>query len=174
MRFQSTRPLRGATSSSKSPRRAARFQSTRPLRGATGLAAAVGTIPTGFNPRAPCGARRSRCSRPTRTTTSFNPRAPCGARQGANSLKHLTQPFQSTRPLRGATRDTDGQAMMDCEFQSTRPLRGATFKPCKCVTFKSVSIHAPLAGRDQEHAERQGCLEVSIHAPLAGRDTPQS
>ena len=60
------------------------------------------------------------------TTSYFNPRAPCGARRS------------------------------DCVIYQR---------------FANISIHAPLAGRDQELIHRAVCLYISIHAPLAGRDT---
>ena len=78
-----------------------------------------------FNPRAPCGARRS--SPPERLSAPwyFNPRAPCGARRWSTSADTFSREFQPTRPLRGATR------LFKCNkisfiFQPTRPLRGAT------------------------------------------------
>ena len=56
------------------------FQSTRPVRGATSCAITALIMTIYFNPRAPCGARR-----PARTYCgtrgNFNPRAPCGARR---------------------------------------------------------------------------------------------
>ena len=33
-----------------------------------------------------------------------------------------------------------------------------------------ISIHAPLAGRDEDDMVRYNTIEISIHAPLAGRD----
>ena len=56
---------------------------------------------------------------------NFNPRAPCGAR----------------RP--GKTR-----AARRWKFQSTRPLRGATTMADETALTAVISIHAPLAGRD--------------------------
>ena len=56
------------------------FQSTRPVRGATSCLPGSCRCPRRFNPRAPCGARPSPPPRPSRRP-SFNPRAPCGARQ---------------------------------------------------------------------------------------------
>ena len=56
-----------------------RFQSTRPLRGATPAVRYLRKNIFHFNPRAPCGARhrsRSICL----ADCDFNPRAPCGAR----------------------------------------------------------------------------------------------
>ncbi len=78
-------------------------------------------------------------------------------------------------------------------FQSTRPLRGATYPRCHCGPDSRISIHAPLAGRDNTEMVRAilegrfqstrplrgatevepragGMREISIHAPLAGRD----
>ena len=80
-RFQSTRPLRGATAA----RRALgtvrkKFQSTRPLRGATRRAGMAG--------------RKS-------TISIHAPLAGRDADQRETMCKHW--PFQSTRPLRGAT-----------------------------------------------------------------------
>ena len=36
--------------------------------------------------------------------------------------------------------------------------------------MKSISIHAPLAGRDRNHFGSSRIIQISIHAPLAGRD----
>ena len=79
----------------------------------------------------------------------FNPRAPCGARPYSSMIHCTSVRFQSTRPLRGAT----------VNF---------THKP-SAVT---ISIHAPLAGRDLEQfgKVRVVMVTISIHAPLAGRD----
>ena len=57
------------------------FQSTRPVRGATAFTAQKMRPWSSFNPRAPCGARRTRCIGLFGTPSSFNPRAPCGARR---------------------------------------------------------------------------------------------
>ena len=79
--FQSSRPLRGATMSQTTDTHADFiFQSSRPLRGATSSAGPGPGACLHFNPRAPCGARPASlpsCSR----APNFNPRAPCGARQ---------------------------------------------------------------------------------------------
>ena len=83
-------------------------------------------------------------------------------------------------------------------FQSTRPLRGATLDAIGKGFAVSISIHAPLAGRDylpieeinstqkfQSTRPLRGAtvprprlygqrLHISIHAPLAGRDLRHS
>ncbi|EGK58589.1 hypothetical protein HMPREF9081_1895 [Centipeda periodontii DSM 2778] len=49
-------------------------------------------------------------------------------------------------------------------------MRGATLL-CVCVTAsKTVSIHAPRAGRDKDIQKLERVMSVSIHAPRAGRD----
>ena len=55
----------------------------------------------------------------------FNPRAPCGARRTRSETRCICILFQPTRPLRGATY-TILHADHMTRFQPTRPLRGAT------------------------------------------------
>ena len=55
--------------------------------------------------------------------------------------------FQSTRPVRGATLH-HAAPPSDPLFQSTRPVRGATSNSPHLKTPKTISIHAPRAGRD--------------------------
>ena len=126
-----------------------KFQSTRPMRGATAEWCRSSTPGTNFNPRAPCGARPLllrfarlhlifQSTRPMRgatmdegrgirTTYDFNPRAPCGARLPLNPILFFSWIFQSTRPM-----------------------RGATSKDTQSLTNKTISIHAPHAGRDSK------------------------
>ena len=127
--FQPTRPLRGATISCNSSRDTAIFQPTRPLRGATIAGTRLVRVIPDFNPRAPCGARRSLAILQG-IPPYFNPRAPCGARQRCPPCSGVQWLFQPTRPLRGATRFF------------LRPL-----------PISEISTHAPLAGRDQGHGQ---------------------
>ena len=103
-RFQSTRPIRGATVSAEQTEYNSLFQSTRPIRGATSVRISEVSQPFYFNPRAPYGARRSVkmlslalcrisihaphtgrdafiCFPSPSTLINFNPRAPYGARR---------------------------------------------------------------------------------------------
>ena len=123
------------------------FQSTRPLRGATG------------QDRTGVGGG-----------LYFNPRAPCGARPLSLRFALLHPEFQSTRPLRGATPAYTKRELAEL-FQSTRPLRGATVASIIFLTPLSISIHAPLAGRDGRPGRPRVRARISIHAPLAGRDS---
>ena len=152
LKFQSTRPVRGATPTRHTPRTSSEFQSTRPVRGAT--------APMAYHKR---------------RVRHFNPRAPCGARLAGNGLTYAELKFQSTRPVRGATtlaqvrlasmiisihapragRD-ENQAMytdLGLTFQSTRPVRGATRSSSVHHAALVISIHAPRAGRDRERRD---------------------
>ena len=123
------------------------FQSTRPGRSATSTSRYRSGTMAGFNPRAPGGARQ-RCSatafsvllfqstRPGRSATlaviawclqhkCFNPRAPGGARRRLVQYDWFGSEFQSTRPGRSATK-----SIRDIGENSL------------------VSIHAPRAERD--------------------------
>ena len=78
--FQSTHPLRGATTPKLLQSRNCRFQSTHPLRGAT-VSVCLGV----------------------KDLQHFNPRTPCGVRLHAGNAACFSLLFQSTHPLRGAT-----------------------------------------------------------------------
>ena len=173
LQFQSTRPARGATATSRdrpAPRtglihapRAGRdpctacrreslsmFQSTRPARGATLHQLGRPQPIRCFNPRAPRGARRS-----------WTP--------GNRSV------FQSTRPARGATTYHRVDPTPVCQFQSTRPRGARPASRTDWMTAFLVSIHAPRAGRDDRTWNLRADLAgVSIHAPRAGRDSATS
>ena len=119
--------------------------------------------------------------------------APLAGRDGLGTCSpgSISQ-FQSTRPLRGATAAdqrrhhikshfnprapcgarllAEAKAVTGLEFQSTRPLRGATNVGAYCAALHTISIHAPLAGRDPSCLTRCSPRRISIHAPLAGRD----
>ena len=102
-KFQSTLPLRGATTFPHDSTQSRRFQSTLPLRGATA---------------GRCRVRWIRCY--------FNPHSPCGERPSITPRRASRMLFQSTLPLRGATRPSFLACAVTVLFQSTLPLRGAT------------------------------------------------
>ena len=79
------------------------FQSTHPLRGATSCNCVIVSINMNFNPRTPCGVRPSTL-RFSANSLNFNPRTPCGVRPRQNMASRTVVTFQSTHPLRGATR----------------------------------------------------------------------
>ena len=78
--FQSTRPLRGATSRLWSLAGPACISIHAPLAGRDWCRRDCGRSRWNFNPRAPCGARLT-CGGIGGAAIDFNPRAPCGARR---------------------------------------------------------------------------------------------
>ncbi len=145
--FQSTRPMRGATTlddlrgsgslvsihaphAGRDPRISRsgisrrQFQSTRPMRGATTQALNThrGLVVSIHAPRVG--------------------RDNVGIGCGLGNIQ-----FQSTRPVWGATPDVVAQTGMS-EFQSTRPVWGATQSNGRRCSAQNVSIHAPRVGRD--------------------------
>ena len=189
-----------------------RFQSTRPMRGATALFPAP-CMRRHVSIHAPHAGRDLARHWVISCIKGFNPRAPCGARPLPLQALQWMEMFQSTRPMRGATRKSAVMRMLlqvsihaphagrdSCHigehlgdmFQSTRPMRGATARDRCSSSRVQVSIHAPHAGRDVEYdktetlirfqstrpmrgathrAREERCRrDVSIHAPHAGRD----
>ena len=57
-----------------------KFQSTHPVRGATTCRTVSTHVRAYFNPRTPCGVRLGKIS-PERSASYFNPRTPCGVRR---------------------------------------------------------------------------------------------
>ena len=168
------------------------FQSTRPSRGAT-IFYRGHQPPQAISIHAPLAGRDRRCWKTLSPLSNFNPRAPRGARPPVlENLVPIIQ-FQSTRPSRGAT-SRHCSPVIRLVFQSTRPSRGATIGRVESVRLRPISIHAPLAGRDEQknrimslfgyfnpraprgarHSSAVSCFKsgkISIHAPLAGRDS---
>ena len=133
--FQSTHPLRGATLVSPPALLALCISIHAPLAGCDppGLPGqAVGEISI-HAPLAGCDVAAFHASA---RDADFNPRTPCGVR-----LPALTD-----------------QAVM-ARFQSTHPLRGATALLKEIEQGFAISIHAPLAGCDDE-------LRVKKHDPV--------
>ena len=167
-RFQSTRPVWGATVRAEPEMVSAPFQSTRPVWGATFVGRSTITQSTisihaprvgrdlfnavhavhlrNFNPRAPCGARRF-CTPLPPSNSYFNPRAPCGARPRRRPVYSPIITFQSTRPVWGATLDMP-----------------------EALRLFVISIHAPRVGRDLQRDVAFAPDDISIHAPRVGRD----
>ena len=100
-----------------------------------------------FNPRAPCGARHNWYGKIGVAEQDFNPRAPCGARP-VGSLGGMGYAYFNPRAPCGARPYSSMIHCTSVRFQSTRPLRGATVNFTHKPSAVTISIHAPLAGRD--------------------------
>ena len=130
-----------------------KFQPTRPLRGATDYKRLSCGRTGNFNPRAPCGARRRATASHT-SSPNFNPRAPCGARRCVpHPFRHTRCNFNPRAPC-GARPRTLARAGANASFQPTRPLRGATRRVYMAEVVEAISTHAPLAGRDDSSSQQ--------------------
>ena len=192
--FQSTRPIRGATTA-KNTNTAAdqQFQSTRPIRGATGRGSGGGKGSGDFNPRAPYGARHLAHSGFV-MSGGISIHAPHTGRdsrrnkQGISSWISIHAPhtgrdhkskdhqdnryeFQSTRPIRGATTAKNTNTAADQQFQSTRPIRGATGRGSGGGKGSGdFNPRAPYGARLWPQPIWMQSAKISIHAPHTGRD----
>ena len=57
-------------------------------------------------------------------------------------------------------------------FLSTLPARGATYLTFSKKALKSISIHAPREGSDEQTPMIAKTIAISIHAPREGSDRP--
>ena len=196
-RFQSTRPIRGATCAQSIVEFAQDISIHAPHTGRDTPWSTPWTGSPYFNPRAPYGARLALIWRPAHDQ-NFNPRAPYGARRGrtgepirgafisihaphtGRDLGYGLQVrdgklFQSTRPIRGATGVVMGTVLWSQSFQSTRPIRGAT-TVCNvsCFGRRDFNPRAPYGARLHFCTLCRFLVCISIHAPHTGRDLPRA
>ena len=170
-KFQSTRPVWGATSSSFhlacSP---SSFQSTRPVWGATANKRLCSTA-SPISIHAPRVGRDMLTSGQMSQAQFISIHAPRVGRDiSFGNILLPTVKFQSTRPVWGATivifvftrLDVDFNPRAPCgarlsqsfrviaelKFQSTRPVWGATLPAGPHAADDDISIHAPRVGRD--------------------------
>ena len=145
------------------------FQSTPPVRGATSVMSSAPCNASHFNPRPPCGGRLH-TPRHDRRPKYFNPRPPCGGRLCA--ALHGAQLLQISIHAPRAGGDGDiGTSVEGMADFNPRPPCGGRLGSNSAMRSISISIHAPRAGGDF-YGRRRGCdpLRISIHAPRAGGD----
>ena len=124
-RFQSTPPVRGATTSAATPTAAGAISIHAPRAGGDQSQFLYSGLPEIFQSTPPVrGATISQqvCNV---SRINFNPRPPCGGRPEEMPSLQDIQKFQSTPPVRGATQHKE----------AVRP-------------YTDISIHAPRAGGD--------------------------
>ena len=172
IRFQPTRPLRGATAWEAVDMASDGISTHAPLAGRDEMVQDTpveGVISThaplaGRDGAADRSARGERISthaplagrdRPAKLHQSrrgISTHAPLAGRDDPAALRNFAHAvFQPTRPLRGATVNT-GNFVTDCAFQPTRPLRGATETSCQDgYTTKNFNPRAPCGARLSPH-----------------------
>ena len=192
-RFQSTRPVRGATSGQTGYSYTSTVSIHAPRAGRDPPHDRNSPPPICFNPRAPCGARRRGLRPLTASESCFNPRAPCGARPWSIVVLRADWLFQSTRPVRGATAQiAEWAALTEVSIHAPRagrdrpawrgPALSPGFNPRAPCGARRLSVYSesgdnwfqstrPVRGATSIVDSPFCRLNVSIHAPRAGRDT---
>ena len=103
--------------------------------------------PSYFNPRSPCGERRSGTARQSSSRRYFNPRSPCGERRRVEACFPAGIHFNPRSPC-GERRTATPCITSGRGFQSTLPVWGAT-EICRYSGLdETISIHAPRVGSD--------------------------
>ena len=172
------------------------FQSTRPVWGATRSPMWRSCSSRYFNPRAPCGARRTRgrgevqpehisihaprVGRDSMRSVGsifsyyFNPRAPCGARPVLTGTGYKNKSISIHAPRVG--RDCPGRSRL-CRTRYFNPRA-----PCGARQLLRFSVHkwsyfnprAPCGARRGLAQDFRRKFWISIHAPRVGRDVSLS
>ena len=193
MQFQSTRPSRGETCEKCGAELVAEISIHSPLAGRDFGRVNGESDMANFNPLAPRGARPGEGFGIFHSSL-ISIHSPLAGRDGrAAGRIPVPSAFQSTRPSRGETNTCAIIVMTAMEFQSTRPSRGETRSGAGCGGHRrdfnplaprgarlngkdtsmqaiTISIHSPLAGRDEAIQNNTVVMQISIHSPLAGRD----
>ena len=165
--FQSTLPLRGATSTIGSGVSGlVQFQSTLPLRGATWSVPCRPSSWCNFNPHSPCGERQKIPHRPLRLHY-FNPHSPCGERPTGWGAYRIRHEFQSTLPCGERRGEHERQAGI-FQFQSTL-LAGSDRARTDRWSRQRISIHTPLRGATSGLIRARNADGISIHTPCGER-----
>ncbi|EFT83508.1 hypothetical protein HMPREF0620_0513 [Parascardovia denticolens DSM 10105 = JCM 12538] len=146
------------------------FQSTLPLRGAT-TGYPEQSIEGCISIHAPL-AGSDPCSRgPEKKDIDFNPRSPCGERPKSLPLVYNRELFQSTLPLRGATVRDEPLPFL---FRHFNPRSPCGERP-QSVDFYDLHLNfnprSPCGERPVAVCLLCRSDFISIHAPLAGSDT---
>ncbi len=102
------------------------FQSTHPMRGATSIFIGPFFSTQYFNPRTPCGVRPPRASRSYNFWSYFNPRTPCGVRPHDVDDAGNRVIISIHAPHAGCDLSPRRRKRRPLRFQSTHPMRGAT------------------------------------------------
>ena len=120
-------------------------------------------------PRAGCD-YASPCRFPS-SSHNFNPRTPCGVRRSSISSSPGSRTFQSTHPVRGATGCVTALHRSRLYFNPRTPCGVRHWRHGWQKQNDLISIHAPRAGCDDSPADAHlRGAGISIHAPRAGCD----
>ena len=144
------------------------FQSTLPVRGATSSVSMALLYSRYFNPRSPCGERRpaKREREHHRGISIHAPRAGSDAFDGL--LPSPLVEISIHAPRAGSDSLTDTGVAVTTIFQSTLPVRGATLVPYLEILIIDISIHAPRAGSDDVFSDQHHTTRFQSTLPVRG------
>ena len=105
-----------------------------------------------------------------RSAIYFNPRSPCGERRSFSWGSFQLKSFQSTLPVRGATGIASGDFRGEDGFQSTLPVRGAT-KPARSFRriFPDFNPRSPCGERPSLPAGDRKASNFNPRSPCGER-----
>ena len=155
--FQSTHPLRGATAWVEAMFCLSVISIHAPLAGCDGAKHLCGICAEPISIHAPlagCDQRFGICGD---NANHFNPRTPCGVRRSAQAICLSLPTFQSTHPLRGATSICSSMVALIL-ISIHAPLAGCDNILRSFYLPDGISIHAPLAGCDQACSWLDACF----------------
>ena len=162
-------PLAGSdTTGDSKPPETRGFQSTLPLRGATS-GHQQSLLLFAISIHAPLAGSDCNPHRLSWWRLNFNPRSPCGERPVVfEEVQELSISIHA--PLAGSDRPGFSGAPGRNHFNPRSPC-GERQEEVTTGSPGGISIHAPLAGSDRTVAASHGLSLISIHAPLAGSDS---
>ena len=100
---------------------------------------------------------------------NFNPRSPCGERRSTPLLRLWPAYFNPRSPC-GERRFCCDAAAVECSISIHAPRVGSDVRNAKRFDQRSISIHAPRVGSDTTSSSRGISGSISIHAPRVGSD----
>ena len=173
-----------------------KFQSPPPMREATTIPLKMMPASLHFNPRLPCGRRRSSISMPgasrqfqssppmreatqdllrrALTIKHFNPRLPCGRRRTIATTARTIFYFNPHLPC-GRQLGSVSPVAKSSSFQSPPPMRGATVFGRGAAPGSYISTHAPHAGSDLLLGSvRPSCKHFNPRSPCGERRNVRS
>ena len=148
---------------------ARRFQSTLPVRGAT---TARHTVAQRFaiSIHAPRAGSDANVYRDPIHHNNFNPRSPCGERLKAAVVAYFREKFQSTLPVRGATSPSFGSERGSrISIHAPRAGSDHPFPPTPAME-RHFNPRSPCGERRVVYCLGLRAIRISIHAPRAGSD----
>ena len=167
--FQSTLPVRGATTVRREPPCRVQISIHAPRAGSD-CKEARRDRDTHISIHAPRAGSDSQVAKSLQSREYFNPRSPCGERRALAQMSDVTDRFQSTLPVRGATQHR--QVQQGRSFISIHaPRAGSDVKPfLSSPAIAYFNPRSPCGERLGGFRDKINDFVISIHAPRAGSD----